>query len=367
METNTKLSSLSEAVNSVITFSCDKIIPFINYSCFDEDRKNLFTARNEVIGLLSDESLLLDPNEKYPSGLTPLMCMIQLRWSEAIDKLFTRYGDMLDLEIKNEDGETSKTLINNKPDNINISDLKNSYMYNKIFNKNPKEDVETLNKIINQEYQQTKRVFINCLKKYDKKNKSISIERERSKKMQISNELRQKVWKAYNGENLKSNCIICKYGIEKERSDWHCAHIVAEINKGIAESSNLFPICSTCNQRMSTKNALTWILKGNWIGSMNYNEERLIDVCNIIYNACIGDGNQYALCEYICSNMCKDDHDISNIIQKHSIKLRLEKLENKFEKHDNIIRQLLDQQTCDESHKKRKQKEITEVNIDDEK
>jgi 5-methylcytosine-specific restriction endonuclease McrA len=70
------------------------------------------------------------------------------------------------------------------------------------------------------------------------------------------------------GTKIRTDCIIsdCKNMIEK--NDYQAGHIVSEFNGGSTTLDNLYPICSTCNQRMS---------KHNWI---DYDEKSYKQIKN---------------------------------------------------------------------------------------
>lgn len=80
-------------------------------------------------------------------------------------------------------------------------------------------------------------------------------------KTKITKKLKEELWKKVYGTRIRTICIIsdCKNMIEK--NDYQAGHIVSEFNGGSTSLENLYPICSTCNQKMS---------KHNWI---DYDEQ----------------------------------------------------------------------------------------------
>jgi len=87
------------------------------------------------------------------------------------------------------------------------------------------------------------------------KDKSIKSDSKfRYHKKSIPKSLKKLVWDTYIGETIGMTlCMCCKH--QKIRQiEFHCGHIIAEVNGGKTELKNLRPICSQCNLSMRSMN-----------------------------------------------------------------------------------------------------------------
>ena len=76
----------------------------------------------------------------------------------------------------------------------------------------------------------------------------------KTKKTKISATLKRLVWNTHIGEDIgKYKCVCCNV-TDITQLSFHCGHIIAEINGGQTNVSNLKPICQNCNSSMATKN-----------------------------------------------------------------------------------------------------------------
>jgi hypothetical protein len=74
------------------------------------------------------------------------------------------------------------------------------------------------------------------------------------KKKTIPAPLRNMVWDGNIGRSVgESVCLCCEKTVILQR-DFHCGHIVAEVEGGKTEYENLLPICKVCNISMGKKN-----------------------------------------------------------------------------------------------------------------
>ena len=74
------------------------------------------------------------------------------------------------------------------------------------------------------------------------------------KKRNIPIAVKISVWNKYIGEEIgKTKCLCCNDRFITQMQ-FHCGHIISEINGGKTNINNLKPICSTCNLSMGRKN-----------------------------------------------------------------------------------------------------------------
>ena len=78
----------------------------------------------------------------------------------------------------------------------------------------------------------------------------------------ISSELKLRVWQKCF-KNKKRSVCPCGEKISINKHD--CGHIIARALNGQTEESNLISICSDCNKRMGTRNAVDWYLSHNGV------------------------------------------------------------------------------------------------------
>lgn len=81
-------------------------------------------------------------------------------------------------------------------------------------------------------------------------------------KLKIPDDLREKVWKKYFGNNSSGKCFICETPIifkgTIENRGYDCAHVESEYEGGPTTIKNLRPCCRSCNCQMGTQNMYTW-------------------------------------------------------------------------------------------------------------
>lgn len=79
-------------------------------------------------------------------------------------------------------------------------------------------------------------------------------EPEKYKKKTIPAPLRNMVWDGNIGRTVgESVCLCCEKTVILQR-DFHCGHIIAEVEGGKTVYENLLPICKVCNTSMGKKN-----------------------------------------------------------------------------------------------------------------
>ena len=72
------------------------------------------------------------------------------------------------------------------------------------------------------------------------------------KKKSIPKSLKKKVWDKWIGPNIgRTKCLCCKHE-EVRQIEFHCGHIIAEVNGGETNVENLRPICAQCNLSMGS-------------------------------------------------------------------------------------------------------------------
>jgi hypothetical protein len=128
-------------------------------------------------------------------------------------------------EIKKEEEEVIKDI---KKEEEVIKEIKNEEVIKEIKNE------EVIKEIKKEEEEVIKEI------KYKKRNIPIAVK--------IS------VWNKYIGEEIgKTKCLCCNDRFITQMQ-FHCGHIISEINGGKTNINNLKPICSTCNFSMGRKN-----------------------------------------------------------------------------------------------------------------
>lgn len=69
----------------------------------------------------------------------------------------------------------------------------------------------------------------------------------------IPKKVKNEVWNRYIGEDKKKGlCYACKKTIDV--TEFHCAHVIADINGGLTTVDNLRPTCSSCNLSCGRQN-----------------------------------------------------------------------------------------------------------------
>lgn len=77
------------------------------------------------------------------------------------------------------------------------------------------------------------------------------------KKQSIPSKIRIAVWKKYHGEGENGVCYACDNLINVK--NWHCSHVVADIEGGAVEIDNLRTCCQYCNLSCGRQNLYTYI------------------------------------------------------------------------------------------------------------
>lgn len=88
-----------------------------------------------------------------------------------------------------------------------------------------------------------------------------------SAKKKIPKKVKLDVWNTFIGAEIaKHKCLCCKR-TTIDRAEFDCGHVISEANGGGLEISNLRPICSACNNSMSTMNMIDYVKRhGYFIG-----------------------------------------------------------------------------------------------------
>jgi len=90
--------------------------------------------------------------------------------------------------------------------------------------------------------------------KIDTKNKSAEKHPEKYKKKSIPKSVKKMSWDKWIGPNVgRTKCLCCKHQ-EIRQIEFHCGHIIAEVNGGHTIVDNLKPICAQCNLSMGSMN-----------------------------------------------------------------------------------------------------------------
>lgn len=80
------------------------------------------------------------------------------------------------------------------------------------------------------------------------------------RKEKITLAMREQIWEKYIGDKAKAKCPVCQT-IDIKMSGFSAGHIIPESKGGDTNITNLIPICSTCNCRMSTMDLFEYTLK----------------------------------------------------------------------------------------------------------
>lgn len=91
----------------------------------------------------------------------------------------------------------------------------------------------------------------------------------------IPSKVRVEVWRLYNGESEVGICYVC--GVKITKTDWHCAHVVADADGGNPTVRNLRPSCKKCNLSMGKINLYAYILKYDKKGPGRSNADKYIE------------------------------------------------------------------------------------------
>jgi len=93
---------------------------------------------------------------------------------------------------------------------------------------------------------------INKTNKSIKPIKTEDSHKNKYKKKSIPKSLKKKVWDKWIGPNIgRTKCLCCKHE-EIRQIEFHCGHIIAEVNGGETNVENLRPICAQCNLSMGS-------------------------------------------------------------------------------------------------------------------
>ena len=73
------------------------------------------------------------------------------------------------------------------------------------------------------------------------------------KKKSIPKVVKDHTWSKWIGDDIaKTKCMCCEI-TEIKMNNFHCGHVIAEVNGGLTSIENLRPICSACNLSMKTE------------------------------------------------------------------------------------------------------------------
>ncbi len=74
------------------------------------------------------------------------------------------------------------------------------------------------------------------------------------KKKSIPKTVKRMVWDKYIGPSKgTAKCLCCNHQ-EIRQIEFHCGHVIAEVNGGQTNVDNLRPICAQCNLSMGSMN-----------------------------------------------------------------------------------------------------------------
>ncbi len=86
-----------------------------------------------------------------------------------------------------------------------------------------------------------------------------------STKKKIPKKVKLDVWNTYIGAEIsKHKCLCCKM-TTIDRAEFDCGHVKSEANGGGLEISNLRPICSACNNSMSTMDMKDYVVRHGYL------------------------------------------------------------------------------------------------------
>ena len=74
------------------------------------------------------------------------------------------------------------------------------------------------------------------------------------KKKNIPKQIKILCWNLYIGEDKNSTKCVCCNSTTINITNFHCGHVIAEVNGGETNINNLRPICSGCNLSMGSMN-----------------------------------------------------------------------------------------------------------------
>ena len=80
------------------------------------------------------------------------------------------------------------------------------------------------------------------------------IQKIKNKKAKIPHALKTQVWNEWIGKEKGSALCLCCEVNEISQMNFACGHIIAESNGGELITSNLKPVCTSCNSSMGTNN-----------------------------------------------------------------------------------------------------------------
>jgi len=95
------------------------------------------------------------------------------------------------------------------------------------------------------------------------------------KKKPIPKKIRQLVWNKHIGEDKGVSLCLCCQSTKITQMDFHCGHIISEVNGGDTTILNLLPICSLCNSSMGRSNLHEFQLKHGLNSNSNSNSNSI--------------------------------------------------------------------------------------------
>ena len=82
------------------------------------------------------------------------------------------------------------------------------------------------------------------------------VKKKNYKKKSIPKSLKKQTWDKWVGPSIGiAKCLCCNHE-EIRQIEFHCGHIMAEVNGGSTTVDNLIPICAQCNLSMGSMNML---------------------------------------------------------------------------------------------------------------
>jgi 5-methylcytosine-specific restriction endonuclease McrA len=82
--------------------------------------------------------------------------------------------------------------------------------------------------------------------------------KKKYKKKSIPKPLKKLVWDTYIGESVGiAPCFCCKHQ-QIRQIEFHCGHVLSEIDGGKLEIDNLRPICAQCNLSMGKMDMMVY-------------------------------------------------------------------------------------------------------------
>lgn len=85
--------------------------------------------------------------------------------------------------------------------------------------------------------------------------------KKKKRKQTIPKSLKILIWNKYIGDEIGKHKCLCCNNVFIYQSNFEAGHIIAEVNGGKTNETNLKPICSVCNKSMGTINMIDFQTK----------------------------------------------------------------------------------------------------------